>query len=101
MSFSPDGTLFATAGMNDPLVKVWYQDKPCRLSFHWAINSYKHWILTCYISLVLFPSKSMEHLAAASPTCMDNSTRYAFEYLAHPASVVSIEWRRTSKYMPR
>ncbi|XP_046448229.1 dmX-like protein 2 isoform X2 [Daphnia pulex] len=78
MSFSPDGTLFATAGMNDPLVKVWYQDKP-----------------------LLFPSKSMEHLAASSPTCMDNSTKYAFEYLGHPASVVSVEWRRTSKYMPR
>uniref|UniRef100_A0A0P5RMU8 DmX protein 2 n=1 Tax=Daphnia magna TaxID=35525 RepID=A0A0P5RMU8_9CRUS len=78
MCFSPDGTLFATAGMNDPLVKVWYQDKP-----------------------LLFPSKSMEHLAAASPTCNDNSTKYAFEYLGHPASVVSIEWRRTSKYMPR
>jgi hypothetical protein len=30
LCFSPDGTLFATAGMNDPLVKVWYQDKPCR-----------------------------------------------------------------------
>lgn len=30
MCFSPDGTLFATAGMNDPLVKVWYQDKPCK-----------------------------------------------------------------------
>lgn len=43
----------------------------------------------------------MEHLAATSPTCADTSTQYAFEYLAHPASVVSIEWRRTSKYMPR
>lgn len=30
LSFSPDGTLFATAGMNDCLVKVWYQDKPCK-----------------------------------------------------------------------
>ena len=30
LCFSPDGTLFATAGMNDPLVKVWYQDKPCK-----------------------------------------------------------------------
>lgn len=59
------------------------------------------WWICSHSIVVLFPSKSMEHLAAASPTCNDNSTKYAFEYLGHPASVVSIEWRRTSKYMPR
>ena len=58
-------------------------------------------VLFVFHLLVLFPSKSMEHLAASSPTCIDNSIRYAFEYLAHPAPILSIEWRRTSKYMPR
>lgn len=27
MAFSPDGTLFATSGRNDRLVKVWYENK--------------------------------------------------------------------------
>lgn len=28
MAFSPDGTLFATCGKNDRLVKIWYEHKP-------------------------------------------------------------------------
>lgn len=27
LAFSPDGTLFATAGRNDRLVRVWYQNQ--------------------------------------------------------------------------
>lgn len=27
MAFSPDGTLFATAGRNDRLVKIWFENK--------------------------------------------------------------------------
>lgn len=27
MVFSPDGTLFATCGRNDRLVKIWYENK--------------------------------------------------------------------------
>lgn len=27
MRFSPDGTLFATTGMNDRLVKIWFENK--------------------------------------------------------------------------
>lgn len=27
MAFSPDGTLFATAGKNDRLVKIWFENK--------------------------------------------------------------------------
>lgn len=30
MSFSPDGTLFATTGMNDRLVKIWFENKQCK-----------------------------------------------------------------------
>lgn len=29
MAFSPDGTLFATSGKSDRLVKVWYENKHC------------------------------------------------------------------------
>lgn len=31
MAFSPDGTLFATAGRNDRLVKIWFENKFCKL----------------------------------------------------------------------
>lgn len=31
MAFSPDGTLFATSGKSDRLVKVWYENKYCKL----------------------------------------------------------------------
>lgn len=30
MAFSPDGTLFATSGKSDRLVKVWYESKHCK-----------------------------------------------------------------------
>lgn len=30
MVFSPDGTLFATCGRNDRLVKIWYENKQCK-----------------------------------------------------------------------
>lgn len=30
LSFSPDGTLFATAGNNDRLVKIWFENKHCK-----------------------------------------------------------------------
>lgn len=31
LAFSPDGTLFATCGENDRLVKIWYENKHCKL----------------------------------------------------------------------
>lgn len=31
MSFSPDGTLFATTGFNDRLVKIWFENKQCKI----------------------------------------------------------------------
>lgn len=34
LAFSPDGTLFATSGKNDRLVKIWYQNKGDLFSFN-------------------------------------------------------------------
>lgn len=34
MSFSPDGTLFATTGFNDRLVKIWFENKQCKILTH-------------------------------------------------------------------
>lgn len=34
MAFSPDGTLFATSGKSDRLVKVWYENKHRKYCAH-------------------------------------------------------------------
>ncbi|XP_051173146.1 dmX-like protein 2 isoform X1 [Leptopilina boulardi] len=73
MTFSPDGTLFATTGMNDRLVKIWFENKQ------------------------LFPSKSIDH-SSFNLTVNDS---YSFVYVAHPRAVTHISWRKTSKYMPK
>lgn len=41
MAFSPDGTLFATSGKSDRLVKVWYENKHCKfLTFLYLLFVY-------------------------------------------------------------
>lgn len=42
LAFSPDGTLFATSGENDRLVKIWYENKHCKYS-----------LIFCYFSVYL------------------------------------------------
>ncbi|XP_031780869.1 dmX-like protein 2 isoform X2 [Nasonia vitripennis] len=74
MSFSPDGTLFATTGMNDRLVKIWFENKQ------------------------LFPTKSIDHSTFSQPVSIDS---FSFVYVAHPRAVTHISWRKTSKYMPK
>lgn len=34
MSFSPDGTLFATTGLNDRLVKIWFENKNRKFNYY-------------------------------------------------------------------
>ncbi|XP_075227186.1 rabconnectin-3 alpha isoform X2 [Lycorma delicatula] len=79
MAFSPDGTLFATAGRNDRLVKIWFENKQ-----------------------LLFPSKTVEHSQSVS-LCQPNTTElnYGFVYISHPRAVTQLSWRKTSKYMPK
>ncbi|XP_019697978.1 dmX-like protein 2 isoform X2 [Harpegnathos saltator] len=74
MSFSPDGTLFATTGVNDRLVKIWFENKQ------------------------LFPGRSMDHASFSQAVGSDN---YSFVYVAHPRAVTHLSWRKTSKYMPK
>lgn len=73
MAFSPDGTLFATSGKSDRLVKVWYENKH-----------------------LLFPNKSCD-----SAHYNQSELNYGFVYVAHPRAVTHISWRKTSKYMPK
>ncbi|KAK0178125.1 hypothetical protein PV328_002103 [Microctonus aethiopoides] len=74
MSFSPDGTLFATTGLNDRLVKIWFENKQ------------------------LFPLRSMDHTSFGQSIPNDS---YSFVYVAHPRAVTHLSWRKTSKYMPK
>ncbi|NXL84831.1 DMXL1 protein, partial [Alectura lathami] len=74
MKFSPDGEFFATAGKDDCLVKVWYNTDSWR-------------------SAVTPPG--------ASPGKQAPEVDFSFVYLAHPRSVNSFSWRKTSKFMPR
>ncbi|XP_073977920.1 rabconnectin-3 alpha isoform X3 [Rhodnius prolixus] len=76
MAFSPDGTLFATAGYNDRLVKIWFENKQ-----------------------LLFPSKSVDQLTYTQST--QNELNYGFVYISHPRAVTQLSWRKTSKYMPK
>ena len=41
MSFSPDGTLFATTGMNDRLVKIWFENKQREFLFIYYQSSFQ------------------------------------------------------------
>ncbi|NXJ65771.1 DMXL1 protein, partial [Rostratula benghalensis] len=74
MKFSPDGEFFATAGKDDCLVKIWYNTDNWR-------------------SAVVPPGSSPEKQA--------KEVDFSFVYLAHPRSVNTFSWRKTSKFMPR
>lgn len=93
MAFSPDGTLFATCGRNDRLVKIWYENKQ-----------------------VLFPAKAPHDAASGSAAgsaagvgvgvgvggpVSAGDLNFTYVYIAHPRAVSNIVWRKTSKYMPK
>ncbi|CAB1319344.1 unnamed protein product [Coregonus sp. 'balchen'] len=75
MKFSPDGEFFATAGQDDCLVKVWYSTSK------WQSG----------VTKLFTPPEHSAH----------GELDFSFIYLAHPRSVTSFSWRKTSKYMPR
>ncbi|KAF6211101.1 hypothetical protein GE061_014215 [Apolygus lucorum] len=76
MAFSPDGTLFATAGYNDRLVKIWFENKQ-----------------------LLFPSSRNTDQSYAQHSSHDPN--FGFVYISHPRAVTQLSWRKTSKYMPK
>ncbi|XP_060840547.1 dmX-like protein 2 isoform X2 [Rhopalosiphum padi] len=78
IAFSPDGTLFATAGKDDRLVKIWFENKQ-----------------------LLFPSKSVDQNYSMSAISNFGEPNYGFVYIAHPRAVTQLSWRKTSKYMPK
>ncbi|ESO00910.1 hypothetical protein HELRODRAFT_157310 [Helobdella robusta] len=81
VKFSTDRLLFATAGKNDRLVKVWYEN--------FKDSS----------------QRAQEFPDQLFPDSINNSgipmTSFSFVYVAHPRAVTGFSWRRTSKYIHR
>lgn len=90
MAFSPDGTLFATSGKSDRLVKVWFENK------HLLFPT-KSFDATHYNSLLHHQASSQYGGGTHPPSELN----YGFVYVAHPRAVTHISWRKTSKYMPK
>lgn len=96
MAFSPDGTLFATCGKNDRLVKIWYEHKTGNSIFKRSKKLNVN-VMLCFIDL--FPSKSVDY--AQSMSFGGSELDFGFIYIAHPRAVTHISWRKTSKHMPK
>ncbi|KAL1420957.1 hypothetical protein MTO96_004324 [Rhipicephalus appendiculatus] len=75
LRFSPDGTLFASAGKCDRLVKIWHNSQ----------------------HKVSDPGGN----ARMSVQQVDRGCTFGFVYAAHPRAVTGLSWRKTSKFMPR
>lgn len=84
LSFSPDGTLFVSAGKNDRLAKIWYRSA--------AHNDYSS------DANSVIGSELMQKRTAGKK---QNTLNYTFVYIAHPRAITGICWRKTSKYMPK
>ena len=105
LEFSPDGTLFISAGKSDRLVKIWYESA--------AKNNYLHPAHSSHHPLHHhYPQDHMNNHEDEShhdnPLQNQQSTThplseiaYSFVYIAHPRAVTGISWRKTSKYTPR
>ncbi|RWS14486.1 dmX-like protein 2, partial [Dinothrombium tinctorium] len=79
LRFSPDGTLFVSAGKADRLVKIWYESAA-------KTNYFSH-------SVVNEVHKRNTHSTS--------DINYTFIYIAHPRAITGVSWRKTSKYIPR
>ncbi|XP_075752614.1 rabconnectin-3 alpha isoform X1 [Rhipicephalus microplus] len=75
LRFSPDGTLFASAGKCDRLVKIWHNSQ----------------------HKVSDPGGNTR----MSVQQVDRGCTFGFVYAAHPRAVTGLSWRKTSKFMPR
>ncbi|CAG0879339.1 unnamed protein product [Cyprideis torosa] len=78
LAYSCDGSLFATAGENDRLVKIWFESRENTMG------------------------RSMERtLSSVGSQSSASEISYSYVYVAHPRAVSGFQWRKTSKYMPK
>jgi len=87
LRFSPDGTLFTSAGKADRLVKIWYESA--------AKVNY-------FTKSVFGRAQENGHIQQTQNTNPSaNDVNFSFIYIAHPRAVTGISWRKVSKYLPR
>lgn len=82
LNFSPDGSLFVSAGKTDRLAKIWY-----RSAANHDYSGQSH----------IIGSEAMQKRL----TSHVNNVNYTFVYIVHPRAITGICWRKTSKYMPK
>ena len=112
LEFSPDGSLFISAGKSDRLVKIWYESaaKNNYLNGH----GYQHPGHPTTNSGANSNQQQQQQQPQQSyhpsnnPMVNQISTThplsevcFSFVYIAHPRAVTGISWRATSKYTPR
>ncbi|XP_026847140.1 dmX-like protein 2 [Drosophila persimilis] len=95
MAFSPDGTLFATCGRNDRLVKIWYENKQVLFP---AKGTTRH---TDDLSSNASGGGAGAGGGSGGVSAAIGELNFTYVYIAHPRAVSNIVWRKTSKYMPK
>ncbi|XP_053214869.1 dmX-like protein 2 isoform X2 [Panonychus citri] len=90
LRFSPDGSLFVSAGKTDRLVKVWYESAA-------KVDS-----TTTPLHSASAPNLESYHTTSRQSSSHPiDEINYSFIYIAHPRAVTGISWRKTSKYLSR
>ena len=100
LAYSPDGTLFATAGANDRLVRIWYENQQSKsiTRIKYESESFLEEAIETFNLAVLLPGQGQENLRL---TLRINEISFGYIYVAHPRGVTALSWRKTSKYMPK
>ncbi|XP_074603304.1 rabconnectin-3 alpha isoform X2 [Brevipalpus obovatus] len=110
LRFSPDGSLFVSAGKSDRLVKIWFESAAKMTdsfnpgnytSFSSNDNSQSHKFEAYHPLHQHNEHHHSEQLPPRSSHQPINDINYSFIYIAHPRAITGISWRKTSKYLPR
>jgi len=116
LRYSPDGTLFCSASKTDRLVKIWYESvtnaptiSASSTNVYVDSNASSLPTTNCLSPPPPFngsaPTFTVPPNLATHQDSQSELTRLKFNlsfiYVAHPAPVTGLEWRRTSKYTPR
>ena len=86
LAYSPDGTLFATCGRNDRLVRIWYENQQL-------------------LHPGQIPTENSRFGTSSGKTPdkdpVTKEISFGYIYVAHPRSVTALSWRKSSKFMPK